>query len=155
MPKTGLAIGRWRELAIVLLLAASVAACADRSTEMAAEEASLYERLGGKEAITLVVHRFVENVGGDERINGRFATTDLERLEVLLVEQICEASGGPCTYTGRDMRSAHEGMNITEEEFNALVEDLVAALDHYNVPEQEKSELLSALGGMKDQIVGV
>lgn len=155
MPTSGLGSGRWRELAVVLLPAVSLAACGGRSTEMMAEEASLYDRLGGQEAITLVVDQFVANVAADDRINGRFAGTDLDRLERLLVEQICEATGGPCTYAGRDMRTAHAGMNITDAEFNALVEDLVAALDQYDVPEQEKNELLSALGGMKDQIVGV
>jgi hemoglobin len=155
MPTRGLGIGRWRELALVLLLAASVAACARGSKEMMAEDASLYDRLGGKDAITLVVDQFVANVAADDRINGRFAGSDLDRLEAQLVDQICEASGGPCTYTGEDMRTVHAGMNITDAEFSALVEDLVAALNQYNVPEQEQNELLSALGGMKDQIVGV
>ena len=155
MPTRSFGTARWRELALVLLLAVSVAACAGRSKEMMAEDASLYDRLGGKDAITLVVDQFVANVAADDRINGRFAGSDLDRLEAMLVDQICEATGGPCTYTGEDMRTVHAGMNITDAEFSALVEDLVAALNQYNVPEQEQNELLGALGGMKDQIVGV
>lgn len=115
---------------------------------------TLYERLGGKEAIQAVVDNFIGNVAADARINGFFAQTDVPRLNRLLVEQICAATGGPCQYTGRDMRSAHAAMGITEAHFNALVEDLVASLDKFNVPQREKSELLSTLAAMKSDIVG-
>ena len=114
---------------------------------------SLYQRLGGKEAITAVVDDFIGNVAGDARINKRFANANIPRLKTLLVEQICAASGGPCTYTGRDMTTAHTGMNIQSAEFDALVEDLVKSLDKFKVPEREKGELLGALGGMKPAIV--
>ena len=70
-----------------------------------------------------------------------------------LVEQICAASSGPCEYKGKDMKTAHTGMGIKDADFNALVDDLVKALDKYKVPEKEKSELLGALGGMKGDIV--
>lgn len=113
---------------------------------------SLYERLGGNPAITLVVDDFVGNVAADSRINGRLATTDIPRLKVMLVDQVCEATGGPCTYTGRDMRAAHAGMRITDVEFDALVEGLVRSLD--KVSAREKTELLGALGGLRPQIVG-
>ncbi len=92
--------------------------------------------------------------GIDNRINKFFAKTDIPRLERLLVEQICAGTGGPCTYTGRDMKSAHAGMGITDAQFNALVEDLVKSLDKFKVPEKEKGELLGILGPMKPSIVG-
>lgn len=114
---------------------------------------SLYERLGKKEAITAVVDDFVARVAADNRINGRFANTDIPRLKAMLVDQICEASGGPCKYTGKDMRSAHAGMGITSEQFDALVGDLVATLNKFKVPQREQSELLSVLGPMKKDIV--
>ena len=114
---------------------------------------SLYERLGRKEAITAVVETFVSKVGADKRINGYFASTDLTRLKMHLVNQICEASGGPCTYTGRTMKQTHAGMGVTDAAFNALVEDLVAALDHHKVGKTEKDELLAVLGPMKSDIV--
>lgn len=116
---------------------------------------SLYNRLGGKEAITAVVAQFVANVAADVRINGRFAATDIPKLKKHLVDQICSATGGPCAYSGRDMRTTHAGMKITNGDFAALVEDLVAALDRFKVPAQEKDELLALLGPMKKDIVEV
>ena len=93
-------------------------------------------------------------LAADNRINKFFAKTDIPRLKRLLVEQICAGTGGPCTYTGRDMRSVHAGMGITDAQFNALVEDLVKSLDKFKVPEKEKGELLGILGPMKPSIVG-
>lgn len=119
----------------------------------AASSATLYERLGGGEAIDAVVGRFLELVGGDERINGFFANVDLARLRTLLGEQIGQASGGPETYSGRDMKTAHAGLGITVEHFNALVEDLVAALGELDVPQAEQDELLALLGPMQPDIV--
>ena len=121
--------------------------------EAADRGASLYERLGGKAAITAVVDDFVGNVASDNRINGFFAKTDIARLKRLLVEQICAGSGGPCTYTGRDMKTAHMGMGVADAHFAALVEDLVKSLDKFKVPEREKNELLGVLGPMKTDIV--
>lgn len=114
---------------------------------------SLYERLGGQTAIVAVVDDFVGNVAADPGINGFFAKTDIARLKRLLVEQICAASGGPCTYTGRDMKTAHAGMGVQETHFGALVNDLVKTLDKFKVPEKEKNELLAVLGPMKSDIV--
>jgi len=117
------------------------------------QDKSLYERLGGKPAITAVVDDFVARVAADNRINGKFANANIPRLKMMLVEQICQASGGPCTYTGRDMKMAHAGMGIKGSEFDALVGDLVATLNKFKVPEREKNELLGALGPMKKDIV--
>jgi hemoglobin len=117
--------------------------------------ASLYERLGGLDAITAVVDSFVARCAGDDRINGKFARTDVPRLKKMLVDQVCEATGGPCTYTGRGMRETHDGMEVTAGEFDALVEDLVATLDELDVPKAEQDELLGLLGPMRDDIVEV
>jgi len=119
-----------------------------------AKEKSLYVRLGGKPAIKKVVHQFTTNVGADKRINARFAKTNIPKLEATLVDQVCEATGGPCKYKGKTMADSHKGMNITEDEWNATVEDLTKALDKYKVGAKEKGELLGALGGMKADIVG-
>ena len=73
----------------------------------------------------------------------------------MLVDQVCEATGGPCTYTGRGMRETHDGMEVTAGEFDALVEDLVATLDEFDVPTAEQEELLGLLGPMRDEIVEV
>ncbi len=117
--------------------------------------ASLFERLGGLPAITAVVDDFVNNVAADARINTFFANTDAAKLKALLTDQVCAATGGPCTYGGKDMRTVHTGMKITEADFNALVEDLVISLDKFKVGQTEKDELLGALGGMKGDIVGL
>ena len=116
-------------------------------------EPTLYERLGGKPAITAVVDDFAARVAADRRINRFFANTDVPAFKVKLVDQICEASGGHCKYTGKDMKTAHAGMGVTDADFNALVEDLVATLDKFKVPEKEKSVLLGVLAPMKKDIV--
>ena len=140
-----------------ILVGLSLGACSSMSHQeaapMAAKQASLYDRLGGKGAITAVVDDFVGNVAGDERINGRFANTDIPKLKRNLVDQVCAATGGPCTYAGKDMKTAHTGMRIQEAEFNALVEDLIKSLNKFKVGKQEQSELLGALGSMKGDIV--
>ena len=136
------------------VLSIAVVGCSTSQTQVGqGREKSLYDRLGGKPAITAVVDQFVANVANDKRINERFATTDIPRLKKHLVDQVCTASGGPCTYTGRDMKSTHAGMRITAPDFNALVEDLVASLDTFKVPEAEKKELLGILSPMKKEIV--
>jgi hemoglobin len=122
------------------------------------KEKSLYDRLGQKKAITAVVDEFVGRVAGDKRINGFFGATasDPKRLATFkmnLVNQICQASGGPCKYTGKDMKTAHMGMGISSADFNALVADLVGALDTFKVGQHEKDQLLGALGPMKTDIV--
>ena len=116
---------------------------------------SLYDRLGGKSAITAVVDTFVARVAADARINKKFARSNIPRVKAMLVDQICAQTGGPCTYTGRTMKEAHRDMKVTEGEFNALVEDLVSALNTFSVPKKEQDELLAALGSMKGDIVTV
>ncbi len=131
----------------------STAQSAPAQPEAAAPQKSLYDRLGGEASIKAVVDEFVANVGADARINKYFENANLDRLKGHLVNQIGQASGGPQSYTGRDMKTVHAGMGIDEPAFNALVEDLVKALDKFTVPEQEKSELLAVLGPMKGDIV--
>ncbi len=138
-------------LGVVALVAAG---CVSMESDSMMTKKPLYDRLGGKPAITAVVDDFIGNVAADTRINRRFAGANIPRLKTRLVDQVCEATGGPCKYSGQSMLDAHRGMNITDAEFNALVEDLVKSLDKFKVPAQEKTELLTALGGLKPQIVG-
>jgi hemoglobin len=116
---------------------------------------SLYDRLGGKSAITAVIDTFVARVAADARINKKFAHTNIPRVKTMLVDQVCSATGGPCTYTGRSMKEAHRHMGVTDGEFNALVEDLTASLNQFKVPAREQNELLTTLGSMKGDIVEV
>jgi hemoglobin len=142
-------MGRAMLMAMVTLWCA---ACAS-----APPEPTLYQRLGGREAIKLVVDDFVANMAADPRVNGRFKELDAARvakLQTNLADQICDAAGGPCAYLGRDMKTTHTGMGITEAEWNATVEDLVKSLNKFKVGGKEQQEPLSALGAMKKDIVG-
>jgi hemoglobin len=116
---------------------------------------TLFERLGGKNAIVAVVDDFVARCAADSRINPKFARTDVPRLKAMLVDQVTSATGGPATYTGRSMRETHDGMGVTAGEFDALVADLVATLNQFNVPEAERQELLGILGPLRSDIVEV
>jgi hemoglobin len=136
-------------LLLLFVASCSIAAQGDKT---------LYDRLGGKKAIVAVVDEFVSRVAADTRINAFFTATAsdparLAKFKGNLVDQICQASGGPCKYTGKDMKSAHAGMGISSADFNALVEDLVGALDKFKVAEADKNTLLGVLGPMKSDIV--
>jgi hemoglobin len=131
----------------------ALAALATMAVPASAQQATLYQRLGGYPAIKAVVDDFVGNVAADQRINRFFARTDIPRLKQNLVDQICAGTGGMCIYTGRDMRSAHAGMGVTSGHFNALVQDLQRTLRKFKVPKQEQGELLAILGPMKKDIV--
>jgi hemoglobin len=119
------------------------------------EQRSLYDRLGGKDAVIAVVDDFVGRAAADSRINGKFARTDVPRLKAMLVEEVSAATGGPGPYTGRSMHETHDGMGVTAGEFDALVADLVATLDQFNVPATEQQELLGILGPLRSDIVEV
>ena len=141
-----------RRLIPVLASLLLVSACSNMMSPPAPQP-TLYERLGGKPAITAVVDDFVGNVAADNRINGFFAHTDIPRLKMLLVEQITVGTGGPGTYDGRSMKDAHRGMGVSDADFNALVEDLIKTLNKFKVPAKEQGELLGILGPMKGDIV--
>jgi hemoglobin len=119
----------------------------------------LWDRLGGEKAVRAVVHDFVRAAAGDPKVNffrdGMFKldAKGVERLEQLLVELVSSATGGPLRYTGRDMRTAHKGMKITEDEFNALAGHLVATLKKYRVPQAEIDELVGIVASTKPDIV--
>lgn len=116
-------------------------------------QASLYDRLGGKPAIVAVTGELITRLANDPRIKHRFFNTDIPKLKTLLVDFVCMATGGPCKYGGQDMETSHAGMELVDEEFTALVEDLVGALDKFKVPAKEKGELVGALGPLQPVIV--
>ena len=132
-------------------LVAAVFAVTPASAQMMHK--SLYERLGGIDAIRAVVDDFVGNVAADKRINKFFASTDITRLKRNLVDQICQGTGGPCVYTGRSMKEAHAGMGVRSRDFNALVGDLGKTLNKFKVPAHEQHELVAILAPMKKDIV--
>ena len=135
---------------VACITALSIAGCA---TAQPAQAPTLYERLGGHAALTAVVDDAIVNVSADPRINRRFANAG-PGLTKNLVDLLCLRSGGPCTYNGLDMATAHEGMFIRDEEFDALVEDIAKSLDKFKVPAREKGEALAILRQMRNAIVG-
>jgi len=116
---------------------------------------SLYERLGGIEAITAVARAFEDRAAKDDRINQKFARTNLDRLTKEFVDQLCQDTGGPCTYTGLSMKQSHTNMGVTSGEWDAFVEDVVAVLNDFKVGKAEQDELLNALAPMRPEIVEV
>jgi len=137
----------------VRLLAGGLIAISLSAASFAADK-TLYERLGGKAALQAVVGELWTNVAADARINGRFKYTKPEAFGGQLVEFLCQASGGPCQYQGKDMKSAHTGMKLTDAEFNALAEDTTKALDKFKVPAREQSEVIGLLASLKGDVVG-
>jgi hemoglobin len=119
---------------------------------------TLFERLGGKDGVKAVVDTFVKNLQADTRVSKSFAKlkdAKLEHFKQMLVDQICEVSGGDCKYSGKNMKDAHKGMKINESQFNALLEDLKAALEEQKVGENDRNDLFALLAPMKDEIVEV
>jgi hemoglobin len=118
-------------------------------------EGSLYERLGGVEAITAVARAFDERAGKDGRISQKFARTNLDRLAKEFIDQLCQDTGGPCTYTGLSRKHSHTNMGVTNGEFDAFLEDLAAVLDEFKVGKADQDQLLNLLRPMRDDIVEV
>ena len=149
-------VGWW---VLVVMVAVTLGACATMrdQTTVSSASPSLYKRLGGREGIALVVDAFWNNLVADPRTSARFKAVpaaNVGRVKSNMADQICDATGGPCSYLGKDMKTVHAGMKVTDAEWNATVENLVKALDAQKVGEKEKQELLALLGPMKNDIVG-
>lgn len=119
-----------------------------------ADPNSLYARLGARAGIEAVVTDFTNRMAKDRRVNKRFANTDANKFIASLTDQLCQASGGPCLYKGKDMKAAHAGMKISNAEWNITVAHLRAAMRAKGVKPKEQGEVLAALGPMKNDIVG-
>ncbi|MGM0429280.1 MAG: group I truncated hemoglobin [Pseudomonadota bacterium] len=114
---------------------------------------NLYQQLGEQEGIETVVEEMLYRVGGDDRIAHHFADVDIMRVHKLISEQICDVSGGPCDYSGDDMKTSHRNMGVTNADFNALVEHLIAAMEKYEIPVAAQNQLLGLLAPMHGDIV--
>jgi len=117
---------------------------------------SLYKRLGGYDALAAVTDDFIGRLATDKQLSRFFvghSEDSLHRIRQLIVDQLCAATGGPCYYVGRDMKTAHKGMGITESDWNITVNHLIATLDKFKVPEKEKNEVLGAISSFKKDIV--
>ena len=143
-----------KQLAYACVFLFSFALLADHHTE--AKPKSLYQRLGGYDALAAVTDDFIGRLATDKQL-GRFfvghSEDSLKKIRQLVVDQLCAATGGPCVYIGRDMKTAHKGMGISKAEWDAAAGHLVATLDKFKVPEAEKKEVVAAISSFEKDIV--
>ena len=140
----------------LLALALAFAGCGGGGPAPAAPQPRqkvLYDRIGGMDAIKAIVDELVTIIVADARINAMFANADLAGFKSKLADQLCQATGGPCTYTGKGMKEAHVAMNIKPADFDAFIDDFVQALRKFGVDEQEQQELRALLAPMQQDIV--
>ncbi len=116
-------------------------------------EKSVYEKLGGADAIDAAVDIFYRKVLADDRINQFFDTVDMESQHKKQKAFMTMAFGGPNNYTGKDMREAHKHMNLTEEHFNAVAECLVGTLKDLNVPQEDIDSVVTIAVSVKDDVL--
>ena len=137
----------------VALLALTACAGMQHSAAPPAKDA-FYRELGGTDGITQVVDAFFRRLNADARINTLFRNVDHDDLRRLVIEQLCEATGGPCKYTGRSMEESHSGLNLSNADFDAFVEDLKAGMTDAKVPHASQQKLIGMLAPMRPDIVG-
>jgi hemoglobin len=145
-----------RTLLASLALSLSLATLLSASAQDGMMKKSLYERLGGYNAVAAVVDDFVGRLVADRQFERFFvghSNDSKKRIRQHIVDQFCAAAGGPCVYTGRTMKDSHVGLNITEADWDAAAKHLVATLDKFKVPEPEKNELLAFVNTLKADIV--
>jgi hemoglobin len=136
--------------ALRTLLAVLLAAI---SLQAHAADDSLYNELGGGPGIARIVADFVPALQADARINTAFDGVDFKRLAAKLEEQFCEVSGGPCKYSGKDMKTIHEDLAVSHAHFNALVEDLQWAMRRNDIASHTQNRLLARLAPMHREVV--
>jgi hemoglobin len=140
-------------LIIFLMVCISVFSIPSKSH---AEEGTLYKRLGGYDAISAVVNEFADRLFSDKKLDrffGALSTDSQDRFKELNTSLVCSATGGPCSYLGRAMTTAHQGMGVADVNFDVVASHLVATLDKFKVPTAEKEELLGIIGSMRGQVV--
>jgi hemoglobin len=141
--------------AVVVILAGA----ATQTAKAQVKQQSLYERLGGTYSIATVVDDFIERLLVNATLNANPAIKEARArvpkagLKFHVTTLVCEVSGGPCKYTGRTMKESHERLNITQAEWDAMVEDFKATLNKFNVPQREQQELITIVGSTKNDIV--
>ncbi len=128
-----------------------------QSSPALGQEKSLYERLGGYEAISAVVHDFGGKLFVDPQVGPFFKGMGTDTRNSFIqknINLVCNVTGGPCKIISRPARTVHTGLGITEADFNVVFNHLVDTLDSFNVPAREKEELLAIIGTLKSDIVG-
>lgn len=140
-------------LALITALVIELPAGSAIAGNAAHADASLYQALGGKAGITAIVDTLLNNVADDTRIVHYFADVNIRHVHHGLITMFCMVSGGPCTYTGESMADTHRGLHVTAAAYNAMVEDLQAAMAQLKVPLAAQNGLLAQLAAMRNQIV--
>lgn len=146
-------------LALALLTAlAFVAPLAANAQQSPPAGQTLYQRLGGYDALAAVTDDFIGRLVSDPKLKrffGGVSDNSKGRIRQLVLDQLCAATGGPCVYIGRDMRTSHKGLGITEDDWQAAVADLGQSLAKFKVGAAEQRDLAAALGTIKPDIVNV
>ena len=138
----------------LLLVTSAAQAQATATAQSAAVDDSMFQGLGGKDGIKRIVDTFVKLILDDARINTNFKDSDKANLKLRLFEQFCELSGGPCKYGGKSMVDIHDGLNITDAQFNAVAEKLQIAMEQHDVPSRIQNKLVAKLAPMhKDMVI--
>ncbi len=144
-------------LAVVTVAAPCAVAAPPQAMNAPAGGASLYTRLGGYDALAAVTKDFIGRLATDPQL-AKFFTglndTSKARVEAHVIDFLCVATGGPCIYTGQDMKTAHTGLHITDADWNVSAAHLTETLNKFKVPQKEQGEVMAAISGLKGQIVG-
>ena len=134
-----------RKLALLSIFTILFIACAHQRT--------LYDRIGGMPVLQAITDSFIERFSDDTRVAPTFAKSDIKRFRKFFAEQLCDVSGGPCKYSGRDMKTTHDGLHLTESQFNAIVEDLEDAMNRQRIAIELQNELIAKLAPMRKDII--
>ncbi len=134
----------WLSLLLVVLSACQT---------ISKQDDSLYLDLGGKVGISKIIDIFIYEIGETEEVVHHFEDTDLDRFREKQIEHLCLLSGGPCVYTGDEMLPVHQGMNISESEFNAITNAMIRALDTAGISIAIRNRLLAIIAAMRADVI--
>lgn len=142
---------RYPAIAVALVTMLVLAGCQSMAEKTDPSE-SLYKQLGERSGIASIVEDLLYLIVEDDRVNEQFRGVDVRQFHTNLTDQLCELSGGPCTYSGREMRESHADMNVTDTQFNALAENLILAMEQNNIPTGAQNRLIKRLVPLYPQI---
>ena len=137
---------------LIILACTGLMACSALPAQQTGGDA-VFQGLGGKPGIRTIVATLIPVILADPRIKDSFVDIDMKNLALRLEEQFCVLGGGPCVYKGKDMVEIHDGLNITNAQFNALAEDLQIAMERSGVPSRVQNQLMAKLAPMQRGIV--
>lgn len=130
-----------------------LAACLLCACSGTPNQENLYSALGGESGIEQIADHFIQEIANDERVIEYFEDSNVARFRQFFIEHLCELTDGPCEYTGDTLVDTHTGMNVTEAAFNAIVEDLMAALDKAGIAIGTQNRLLARMAQLREQII--